>query len=457
MTAPIVLSGRGRMLVPSGPPGPARATIDDAGFTLSVNDGTRVVAFRDLDTIAVQERATLLVLGSGEGAERVLLDQFGSDQGQLVRELRDRRLRQRAADALVTLPQDEPIDLVEYDDGSRPGVGQLAYHAWGAILVPLDERLPPLRIRRSRIAAVRPNDTGGAVEVELSSAAGGSTTGLRLVRLGAAARIHADRFEALRAGARIDAARIVATLIADAPYPARQEAARILVDGRPARPADLPASWTAIEAGVLVDPTFATSYHALRDRAGGQAPSRAIAVAPVEPGGDGSRSWFLVPLPGNLLSLELVSEGAHATYCFRIVPRAEFVADPSDPAAIDAAIGAISEALVDGRFLREPMALTDAALAEPKAQRYRFALAAIPSLAAARDRFVARIVHRDDASWAAALDDLIVWHGSTRDDGAVWPGRAAEDELVDDAPAEVVGGTPAGAPVITSGRSQGDN
>ena len=109
-----------------------------------------------------------------------------------------------------------------------------------------------------------------------------------------------------------------------------------------------------------------------------------------------------------------------------------------DRAAIDATIRVVSEALVDARFLREPMALSDAALARPEHLRYRLALTAIPSLAAARARFVARIVHRDDASWAAALDDLIAWHGSARDDAAVWPGRSAQDELVGEAIAQGV-------------------
>ncbi len=143
-----------------------------------------------------------------------------------------------------------------------------------------------------------------------------------------------------------------------------------------------------------------------------------------------------MPLPGNLVALELVSEGAHATYCFRAQPRASFADGGPDPAAIRETVGAISEALVDSRFLREPMALSDEALAAPRFLRYRLALAALPSLADARARFVARLVHRDDASWAAALADLIAWHATTRDEAAIWPGRAAQDAIVDEASKE---------------------
>ena len=432
MTDALSLSGRGRMLAPAGEAVPARVTFDDAGFTVALGSETRVAAYRDLDTIAVQEGAILLALGNGAGAERVLLDLFGAGQGQLARELRERRLRQRAGDALITLPADEPIAMVEYDDGSDHGVAQLAYHAWGALLVPLDERLPQVRVRRSGIAAVRPDVTGGSVEVELAAATGVGSV-VRLVRLGASAQIHADRFTALRSGALADAARLVGALIPDASYAARQEAAGVLIDGTPARPGDLPTSWAAIEAGVLVDPTFAGSYGVLRARAGSLAEVRAIAIAPTQPGGDEARSWFLVPLPGNLVALELVSEGAHATYCFRAQSRADAVDGAADPDAVNDAVRLISEALVDSRFLREPMAITDAALGGPRYLRYRLALAAIPSLAAARNRFVARLVHRDDASWAAALDDLIAWHATVRDDAATWPGRAAQDAMVEEA------------------------
>ena len=125
-----------------------------------------------------------------------------------------------------------------------------------------------------------------------------------------------------------------------------------------------------------------------------------------------------------------MSEGAHATYCFRTVPRAAF-ARPTPPtvdaAAAGAAVARISAALIDARFLREPIALPDDQLATPKGTRYRLALRSIPSLAAARADFVARLVHRDEDSWAAALDDLVAWHATCRDDAAEWPGRAAQE------------------------------
>ena len=92
--------------------------------------------------------------------------------------------------------------------------------------------------------------------------------------------------------------------------------------------------------------------------AGGPASARWLAIAPTDPGvTDQPKIWFLVGLPGNLVALELVSGGAHATYCFRVAPRASFAGGVGDPAQVLAAVGDVSEALVDARFLREPMAI----------------------------------------------------------------------------------------------------
>jgi predicted aminopeptidase len=187
-----------------------------------------------------------------------------------------------------------------------------------------------------------------------------------------------------------------------------------------------------VEASVLTDTAFAESYRTLVARAGGPVAPRWIAMASTRPGDpEDARVWFLVGLPGNLVALELVSGGAHATYLFRVAPRATFDERRVDPAQLTAAVREISEALVDARFLREPMSLPRDRLAEPRYLRYRLAIAALPSLAVARARFVARIVHADPTSWAAALDDLIRWHGSARDEEAVWPGRAGMEMQIE--------------------------
>ena len=101
--------------------------------------------------------------------------------------------------------------------------------------------------------------------------------------------------------------------------------------------------------------------------------------------------------------------------------------------AAERAVRDVSEALVDCRFLREPMALPAEQLALPKYLRYRLALKVLPSLATARSRFVARVVHSDPESWAGAVADLIKWHGSARDEDADWPGRKSQESAIGDA------------------------
>jgi hypothetical protein len=76
------------------------------------------------------------------------------------------------------------------------------------------------------------------------------------------------------------------------------------------------------------------------------------------------------------------------------------------------------------------MALPADQLRLPRYLRYRLALAVLPSLAWARSRFVARIVHRDPAGWSAAVADLIRWHSTATDEAAEWPGRAAQEAQV---------------------------
>jgi hypothetical protein len=417
---------RGEVRAPGAAALPARIVLGDMAFTLSVDSAApATVEYRDLATIAVDREIGLLVVGTGADAERWLLDRFGPGLGPLVGALREHRLRQLLGDALVEVPRG-PIDLVEYSlpDGAG-GVALLVLHAWGLVVAPLDEAVPWVRMRRARIGAVlrRPEIGGLRVEDAIGSRV------VDLLRLGPAATRHGRAIEALRDGAALDAGRIVDGLVPDLSYPLRRRAAAALVDGAPAAAVALGEGWPALEASALAEPVFAASYAALVTRAGAGAP-RWLAVAPESPGSATTRAWFFVGLPGNLVGLELVSAGAHATYLFRVVPRA--TRGPGDPTAdaLAACVADLSDALVDARFLREPMALPTARLAAPAARRYRLALAAIPALAAARRRFVARIVHADAATWAAALDDLVAWHDGCRDDDAEWPGRADQEAAV---------------------------
>ena len=432
---PMALDGQGRLLAAGAPgvAGPVRLTLDEAGFTLSRPSSPPLsAAYRDLVAIAVQPGAALLQLGDGPDAVRVVLEQFGDRLGTVIGELRQRRARQRLTDRLVQLA-DDPLPAVEYRRGDEHGVGLLARQPWALELLPFDERQVMHHIRRADIASVESDPATGSVRISVGDATepAGAAPVLELLGLGAAVARQAADVTALRDGAFVDASTLVAGLLPDAPFGTRQRLGQRLVDGRPAPWGDLGGDAALLEPAVLSEPTFAASYRILRAR-GGTAPVTWFAMAPTKPGGDERKAWFLVALPGNLVALELVSEGAHATYCFRVAPRAGYDGRPpsAGDSRLDVAVRAISAALIDARFLREPMALPADQLATARYLRYRLALAALPSLAEARRRFVARIVHTDDATWTAALDDLVAWHATARDEAAEWPGRADQEAAV---------------------------
>lgn len=417
----------------------ATVTLTEDGLAVAVGAGAPWSAgYRDVAAIAVDGGGVTVDLGAGPAVERWVFERFGTMTGLLTRGLRDGRLRQRLADGLVELDPAAEIDLVEYASGSETGVAQLVYHDRGVVLAPVDERLPWRRVRRADIGTVELEPAVGGVAVGGAGrslvAVGDAEPALRLVRLGKVAVEHRKRWAALRDGTASDAAAIVTGLVPDAPYGVRATASRLMLEGRPVTPGDLGDGWAVIEAATLGVAPFDASYRVLREIGGGEeAAPRWLACAPDRPGApDSPKVWFFVGLPGNLVAMELVSAGSHATYLFRVGTRAAW-AGTLPAGALETAVADVSEALIDARFLRQPMALPAAQLALPDGLRYRLALAALPSLAAARARFVARIVHRDAASWEAALRDLVAWHGAARDDAAEWPGRAAQEVEVDEA------------------------
>ena len=436
----IELHGEGRVAGPKTASEPTTVSIDGTGLTLEIGSGRPIRAgFRDISVIAIQQATVLLVLGDGPDAMRVILEKFADKLGPMVRLLRELRLKQRLTDGLVKVP-DDPAELMEFawtpttgplgpgPDGpaaATTGVGQFVVQPWGFVVCPLDERATWIHYRRASVATVS-TPSPGQVVVD------GEPGTLTLRGLGAAStRLH-DTLAKLRDGAFADAAGFVEQLMPDAPFGVRQKASDLLVDGRPTRPdAFGDSGWPVVETAVLGEPKFADSYKSLCSTAGTAAP-RWVAMSPVDPGGTEPKIWFLIAMPGNLVALELVTAGAHATYFFRVMPRAQYRGESPEKLGIagEQAVRDVSEALVDCRFLREPMALPADQLRLPEYLRYRLALAVLPSLAWARGRFVARIVHRSPATWSAAVADLIRWHSTAKDEAAEWPGRAAQESAI---------------------------
>jgi hypothetical protein len=159
---------------------------------------------------------------------------------------------------------------------------------------------------------------------------------------------------------------------------------------------------------------------------------RWVAMSPQDPGGDEPKIWFLIAMPGNLVALELVTAGAHATYFFRVMPRVQYNGEPPEKLGIAAeqAVRDISEALVDMRFLREPMAL-------PADQLAAAEIPALPagSGGAAQRGLGARAFRGADrpsrpgqlVGGGGGPDPLAC---TARDEAAEWPGRAAQESQI---------------------------
>ena len=384
--SPVVVTGTGRNIGAGGNPTPMRAELRSADFTISLDGQLPVVAaYRDIATIAVDQGRVLFHISGGT---RLMAEQLGAGLGTLVRELRERRARQMLTDRLIVLSAQDRLEMVEYSSAAEHGVGLLAFHSWGFALIPLDERHGWRLIRRAEIKNVQVEQSEGRLRVDSITFSG---LGLDSIRL-------AQRFTGLRERALVDAAEIVNRLMPGAPLESRSLAASLLIDGRPISTQELGETAPDIERAVLADPTYATTYATLVHKAtdpGVDAP-RWVAIAPRRPGDTSEHmAWFLVGLPGGLLAMELVSEGAHATYLFR------------GRDSLESAVRDVSEFLIDARFLREPIYLDESALNEPQHMRYRLAIAALPSLRAARARFVDRLIHTDEEAWARSLDEHI--------------------------------------------------
>ena len=400
----------------------ASLKLDDTGLTLAVGGGRPVRAgYRDLSLIAIQQSTALLVLGDGPDAMRWMLEKFGDKLGPMVRELRELRLKQRLSDGLVQVP-DEPAELVEFDwqptdepARARPrrpaGAGRRRRPvrrssrgvSWSARSTSAPSWIHYRRASIAKVIETSPGEVavdGDARHADAARARRGSTTAPR--HAGEAARRRVRRRRGVRGAAAAGrAVRAAPEGVASCSWTA----------GRPGREEFGDAGWPIDRdrGPGRADLRRELRVAVLHGRRGRAALGGDVAD---DPGSAEPKIWFLIAMPGNLVALELVTAGAHATYFFRVMPRAQYKGEPPEKLGIAAeqAVRDISEALVDCRFLREPMALPADQLRLPKYLRYRLALAVLPSLAWARARFVARIVHRDPASWSAAVADLVRWH-----------------------------------------------
>ncbi|MBI0583501.1 MAG: hypothetical protein ISF22_04655 [Methanomassiliicoccus sp.] len=131
--------------------------------------------------------------------------------------------------------------------------------------------------------------------------------------------------------------------------------------------------------------------------------------------------WFMVPIlgkEGNAVAMEATSgpSGGRATYFFRIAPRAGYPSMDDDARFGEAerCMDALTAALQDVNFRRQPIYLKDVDLLKPQYSKYRFSVILMPALRDLRDRFIGRVAHTSPEEWTAKVTELLAFNAKAR-------------------------------------------
>jgi hypothetical protein len=140
--------------------------------------------------------------------------------------------------------------------------------------------------------------------------------------------------------------------------------------------------------------------------------------------------------PGNAVIMEALSaEGeSRATYAFRMTPRKDYPRFKTLPALQEQMghfLTVINRALIAINFRREPIYLTNAALARPQYEKYRYSIARIPELRTLRQSFIGRVIHVSPEQWQADIKDLLAFNTGTTDNGRLWVKKEPEQNMPD--------------------------
>jgi hypothetical protein len=212
-----------------------------------------------------------------------------------------------------------------------------------------------------------------------------------------------------------------------------------------------PSLWPRLEGAVITSKELRTSYDALKamtpagwaalgvkasqaetsdlpdvepaktaDRRGQPDGEGGAQDVPPPEHGEGQKSpatlWYFCPLakggrPINAVAQEVTSESGHATYVFRLMDRQRFAeaARERDRVAseVGVAVARLNRALLTLNLRREPIYLPEDQLTSGRFTRYAVALRKLEYLRSAREAFLGRAIHTDEATWRSQLDTAI--------------------------------------------------
>ncbi len=419
--------------------GEARLALDDKSLGLKgAGQKARYIPLRDIYEMDAADYVVTLKLST---QETLALRYLGHDYENFQRELALRRRDLTLADLLM----EEPLKMgglhasYRWLDASgvekQQGKCELRLYQTALIMVP--ELNMPARLRYSDISTAEKKDYRCILRLENGECVTFEQMGRDLDPL---ARVLAEQIQSLALAVQA----LVKKLMPSADMPAIQNLATLMKEGRAARRADIEAVgknlWNELDAH-LTAADAGDEYKFLKSR--GQAQDICIGGKRGLKEGESDYLWFMVPVysadsskPGNAVIMEALSaEGeSRATYAFRMTPRKDYPRFKTLPALQEQMghfLTVINRALIAINFRREPIYLTNEALARPQYEKYRYSIARIPELRTLRQYYIGRVIHVSPEQWQADIKDLLAFNTGTTDDGRLWVKKEPEQNMPD--------------------------
>jgi len=409
------------LIPPQTVPVDAVAEIWTLGALIKLSGGNTVfVAYTEAARLEASNYRVSITASNGQN---IALSQFGMKYDSFAQKLTESWGNALAKALLMeesTVVYESPC-FYAIQDMRVPGQAPAACRAriYETALVILSSNVLPIRIPFSQIQTVDLQN----FKVRLTAKNGVT---IELSRL---ANVTQFFVEKLREAMRALEATSIETIKANVPsatFDELQKLSWLMVEGRAAPRKDVDqislGLWSKLEKSVEFSP-LSQSYDYISS----------IGVPNLECVGlkkskDIVYIWFMIPVMGevsvggNAIVLEVTSETGHATYLFRVMPRAEFATTAAERFSEQAAIviGDLNEAIIATGFRREPIYLSGDQLNTPEYSKYLYAADHLEPLKLLRERFFARIIHTGLDQWKADLTDALHFNTSIIEDTPRW-------------------------------------
>lgn len=373
----------------------ARFSLEKDALVVVPKGGETIrVPLRDIASISNTGYVISLATRSQDGYE---LRRLGKRHGDMAREICLAKNELLLDDLLLREKLRRPPVRCDLEGDGRKDKGEVRLYQTSLVLLPDNGPLRRLRyweVRRQEVKDL-------ALRLELRQGE------IAMRMLGKELSPLDDDMQRARAEIGALALKTVDDLCPGLPTEARTAGAELLKEGSSAWSKDVrqasPALWNAIELR-LKGLGLGSSYEYLSSR--GETSWMRIGLKKSLNEAGEEYLWFLSPISrtGNAIAWEAASEeGGRATYFFRIS-----MEKGKDAKGLEEeAVKRVAEGLIDINLRREPIYLKEEKLYRPEYTAYRHASNALPSLVELRRRFIGRVMHSDEATWAADVAEVL--------------------------------------------------